>query len=139
MGIAATIASGEPPFGWDTTIPSLIMLFTLIVLALYGAHVNEIHSRERWQWNKQSEIQAVALDKGHEAMSRILNRFCECVIVVNKDMRIIEPNQFAALMLLQGDSVRLENRHFFDFVASEEDKSVIEGAVRRCEAQAEST
>merc|ERR1712072_1410590 len=110
-------ALAGPPFSNDITVINSTLLFILIFLALYGSYQNEAHARERWKARRMSEIQAIALDKGQGATARILNRFCDCLVLVDQEMEISDPNRLASMLLMTDGDARLKGKPFFDFVA----------------------
>eukprot|EP00928_Gymnodinium_smaydae_P074667 TRINITY_DN57697_c0_g1_i1.p1 TRINITY_DN57697_c0_g1~~TRINITY_DN57697_c0_g1_i1.p1 ORF type:complete len:545 (-),score=36.73 TRINITY_DN57697_c0_g1_i1:169-1803(-) len=108
-------------------------LVALLGFVLGAAYQSEKHSRERWLAQVTVKHQQEVIDQRDQAVSRILNTFCDCLLQTGSDFSISEPCPRLAAMLMSQRSTSLVGQKFVDYLASEHDRTVFLNSVRTCD------
>ena len=111
---------------------SIFTLSGLALLAFLGARRAEQSLREKWKAQRQVAQQQEELDLRYTAVSRILDRFCDCVVLLGPppDFQILEPNPRLAALLLYTDGRNLVGSSILNYMASAEDSSRMVSALQ---------
>eukprot|EP00928_Gymnodinium_smaydae_P039514 TRINITY_DN26988_c0_g1_i1.p1 TRINITY_DN26988_c0_g1~~TRINITY_DN26988_c0_g1_i1.p1 ORF type:complete len:564 (+),score=44.05 TRINITY_DN26988_c0_g1_i1:3-1694(+) len=107
-------------------------LVLLMCLCLRATYVSERNSRDEWIAQRTVKHQQVVIDQRDQAMSRILNTFCDCLLQIDSDHTILEPCQRLAAILFCQTRCDLQGSVFSEYLASDNDRANFSKAIRTC-------
>lgn len=117
----------------------LVVILALTLFSLHGAYSSEMNTRARWLAQRQVETQQCLLSTQEQAVYRILERFCDCLIHLGACCTILEPTPRLSAMLLHTSGSSAQGKSLCDYFASEEDRSRFSEAVRRIALEVDCT
>lgn len=109
---------------------SNLALLVCMVTCYWCARTNERQRRGRWLALQQVRHGEEELDRRYRATTRILCRFCDCVVHVGPDLQVLDPEPRFAAMLLHSPDEPLVGRSICEFVYSQRDRYALVQALR---------
>eukprot|EP00928_Gymnodinium_smaydae_P034130 TRINITY_DN24266_c0_g1_i1.p1 TRINITY_DN24266_c0_g1~~TRINITY_DN24266_c0_g1_i1.p1 ORF type:complete len:553 (+),score=48.87 TRINITY_DN24266_c0_g1_i1:47-1705(+) len=109
-------------------------LVCILGFNLRAAYISEQKAREEWLAQRTVKHQQVVIDQRDQAMSRILNTFCDCLLQMASDFTILEPCPRLAAMLMCRRRNHLQGSSFLEYFASEHDRTTFVTAIRTCDS-----